>query len=131
MPRYRQDRINEEISRSLAEIFREVKDPRVSEAFVSVTGVDCAADLSVARVYVSALGTDMKPVIRGLESASGFIRGQLSARVKLRITPALKFIPDTSIAHGADINKLLRSVEDDLKEPQGAEEPENGAEDKS
>ena len=127
MPKYRQDRINEEISHCLAEIFREVKDPRVSDAFVSVTGVDCAADLSVARVYVSALGSDMKPVIRGLESASGFIRGQLSSRVKLRITPALKFIPDTSIAHGADINKLLHSVEGDLRPPEDAE-PENGAE---
>ena len=122
MAKYRQDRINEEINHALCEIFREVKDYRVANAFVSVTGVDCAADLSIARVYVSALGGDTPTVIKGLNSAMGFIRGQLSQKCRLRITPELKFIPDTSIEHGADINKLLKSVESDLVVPDDEDE---------
>ena len=114
MAKYRQDRINEEINHALCEIFREVKDYRVASAFVSVTGVDCAPDLSIAKVYVSALGGDTAVVIKGLNSAMGFIRGQLSQRCRLRVTPELKFVADTSIAHGSDINKLLKSVESDL-----------------
>ena len=89
MAKYRQDRINEEINHALCEIFREVKDYRVANAFVSVTGVDCAADLSSARIYVSALGGDTATVIKGLNSAMGFIRGQLSQKCRLRITPEL------------------------------------------
>jgi len=125
MAKYRQDRINEEINHALCEIFREVKDYRVANAFVSVTGVDCAADLSSARIYVSALGGDTAVVIKGLNSAMGFIRGQLSQRCRLRITPELKFIADTSIEHGADINKLLKSVEDDLTDDDDDNEDED------
>ena len=119
MAKYRQDQINEAIKQELSMIFREVKDPRVSNAFVSVTGVDCAADLSIARVYFSALSGDVKQVGKGLTSAMGFIRGQLSQRCRLRVTPELKFIPDDSIQHGAHINTLLRSVEDDLRPDEG------------
>ena len=40
MAKYRQGRINDEMQKEIAEILREVKDPRVSGAFISVIGVD-------------------------------------------------------------------------------------------
>ena len=116
MAKYRQDQINEAIKQELSMIFREVKDPRVSNAFVSVTGVDCAADLSIARVYFSALSGDVKQVGKGLTSAMGFIRGQLSQRCRLRVTPELKFIKDGSIEHGAKIAKFLEEINAGKKE---------------
>ena len=67
----RQDKINEEIARELTSILRTVKDPRVSGAFISVTGADVSRDLSLARVYYSVLGS-ADGADKGLASAAGF-----------------------------------------------------------
>jgi len=106
-------RINEEIQRELSEQFRRVKDPRVSDTgMVSVTRVDTTGDLRYARVYVSVLDKSReKDALRGLKSASGFLRHELGAALQLRYTPELQFFPDDSIEHGAHILELLRDVE--------------------
>ena len=51
MAKYRQSRINEEMFKEAAQIIRTVKDPRVSEAFVSVTGVEVTPDLKYAKIF--------------------------------------------------------------------------------
>lgn len=107
MAKYRQDRINEEMFRVAAEIIRTVKDPRVKDAFVSVTGVEVTPDLKYAKVYYSHLQGDPKEIQRGLRSASGFIRGQLAKTLDLRVTPELTFCEDHSIAYGAHIEKVI------------------------
>ncbi len=115
MAGYRRGRINEELTRELCAIIREVKDPRVSNALVSITSSDVTADMKYAKVYFSCIGsTDKNEVKKGLESASGFIRKQVALRLNLRQTPELKFISDDSIEYGAHINSLLKQVEDDL-----------------
>lgn len=90
---------------------REVKDPRVSNAFISVTAVDVTPDLKYAKVYYSAMNGDKKEVAKGLKSSAGYIRRMLAARMNLRMTPELSFYEDNSIAHGAHISKLLNSIE--------------------
>ena len=50
MAGYRQGRINEQLTKELAEILRTVKDPRVNNALVSITGAECAADLKTAKI---------------------------------------------------------------------------------
>jgi ribosome-binding factor A len=107
MAKYRQDRINEEMFREVAQLIRTVKDPRVSGAFVSVTGVEVTPDLKYAKIYYSALQGDKKEVKKGLAAASGYIRGQLAKNLNLRITPELTFCEDTSIAYGAKIEKII------------------------
>lgn len=115
MAGYRRGRVNEEVTRELASIIREVKDPRVSNALISITAADVTADMKFAKVYFSCIGnTDKAEVKKGLESASGFIRKQIAVRLNLRQTPELKFLPDDSIEYGANINRLLKQVEDDL-----------------
>jgi len=112
---YRTGRVNEEITKALAEILRNVKDPRVATAFVSVTAVDCSADLKFAKVYYSVMGERRKgDTQKGLENATGFIRTQLARMLNLRITPELKFIPDDSMKHGAHISSLMKQVEEEL-----------------
>ena len=69
MANYRRGRINDEMQKTLAEILREVKDPRVSGAFVSVTGVDVTPDLKYAKVYYSALQGDTHQ--RAMQSSMG------------------------------------------------------------
>ena len=75
MASYRRGRINEELTKEMAEIIRTVKDPRIQKWFVSITAVDCTADLRSAKVYYSAVGkdVDMNEVKKGLISASGYI----------------------------------------------------------
>ena len=115
MASYRRGRINEELSRELSAIIREVKDPRVSKALVSITSADVTADMKYAKIYFSCIGNvDKAEVKKGLESAAGFIRKQVALRLNLRQTPELNFISDDSIEYGANINRLLKQVEDDL-----------------
>ena len=111
MAKYRRGRINDEMQKETAAILREVKDPRVKEAFVSVTGAEVTADLKYAKIYYSALRGDEKELSRGLRSCAAFVRSELAKRLNLRMTPELTFIRDTSLAHGAHISSLLHSIE--------------------
>jgi ribosome-binding factor A len=113
MAGYRQGRINEQLTKDLAEIIRTVKDPRVSSSLVSITGAECSADLKNAKIYFSAVGSnvDINEIKKGLVSATGYIRGQVAQRLNLRITPELRFFLDESIEKGARMSELLRQVE--------------------
>jgi ribosome-binding factor A len=116
MAGYRRGRINEQLTKDLAEIIQTVKDPRVSESFISITGVECSADLKNAKIYFSALGNniDINEIKKGLVSATGYMRGQVAQRLNLRITPELRFVLDESIEKGAHMSALLRQIQ--LKE---------------
>ena len=111
MAKYRQGRINDEMQKEIAGILRTVKDPRVSEAFISITGVEATPDLKYAKVYYSVLSGDAKEIAKGLKSSAGYIRGQVAKKMNLRMTPELTFAPDTSIAYGAHISKILSGIE--------------------
>lgn len=110
MANYRRGRINEEMQKEVAVILRNVKDPRVSEAFISVTGAEVTPDLKYAKIYYSLLTGDKKEVKNGLRAASGYIRGQIAKNMNLRITPELTFVEDESIEYGARISKILGTI---------------------
>lgn len=111
MANYRRGRINDEMQKEVAVILREVKDPRVCDAFISVTAAEVTPDLKYAKIYYSAMRGDPKEVRQGLKSSAGFIRRQVAQRLNLRATPELTFVEDTSIAYGARIQSLLSSIE--------------------
>ena len=104
-------RINEEIQRELSALIPAVKDPRVS-GMISVTAVETTPDLRYAKAYISVLDKENgERVLKGLRSASGWLRRELGSALKLRYTPELVFQMDDSIDKGAHILELLRSVE--------------------
>ncbi len=111
MANYRRGRINDEMQKELAMILREVKDPRVKDAFISITAVEATGDLKFAKVYYSAMMGDKKEVAKGLKSCAGYIRRELAQRLNLRMTPELSFYEDHSIEHGAKISKILEGIE--------------------
>ncbi|MBD5142535.1 MAG: 30S ribosome-binding factor RbfA [Oscillospiraceae bacterium] len=120
MPSFKNSRMSEDIRRELPDIFRQVKDPRVSN-MLSVVRVELAGDGSHCKVYISSLlgMEDTKQSVKGLQSASGFIRRELFARLKMKKSPEFHFIADDSIARGAEItNKLEKiiSAEDETHE---------------
>lgn len=120
------NRINEEIQRELSAQFRQLKDPRVSQVgMVSITRVDTTSDLRYAKIYVSVLDKSQeKDVLKGLKSASGFLRRELGHALQLRYTPELQFIGDDSIQHGAHILELLRQEEQKDAARGGRADPE-------
>ena len=104
-------RINEEIQRELAALFRTVKDPRV-HGLVSITHVETTPDLRYAKVYVSVLDkSDVKEVIKGLKSAGGYLRRELGRALSLRYTPELVFEIDHSIEYGAHISQMISELD--------------------
>ena len=102
-------RINEEIQRELAELLRELKDPRVHKTMLSITHVETTPDLRYAKVYVSLLDKEYtKETLAGLKSSAGYLRRELGMAMSLRYTPELQFTADDSIEYGAHILEMLR-----------------------
>ena len=113
MASHRMDRVSEDIRREIMAIMRMVKDPRVTECFLSVVRVEVTNDLSYCTVYVSTIeGIEKtKEAVKGLKSASGYIRRELGLALKLRHTPQLIFNATDSIEYSANINKMLSDLE--------------------
>lgn len=107
------DRIREEMSDLL---LREMNDPRLRQIFVTDVRVD--RELAYADVYVSAVEGKGRSadVLTGLESASGFLRRALSARVELRTFPRLRFHWDPTPENADHMEKLFKQLREERKE---------------
>ena len=108
MPGRRSERLAEQIREEVSLIIAgEVEDPRVG--FATVTDVKLSADLRHAKVYVSVIGTEneVKGTLVALRHASGFIRHQLGAVLRMRHTPELHFAHDDAELRAARIEELL------------------------
>ena len=105
-------RINEELQKELANLIRNLKDPRVQDTMISVTRVEATPDLRWAKVYVSFLQDERaNDALKGLKSASGYLRRELGSALNLRYTPELNWALDDSITYGAKMMKLINSLE--------------------
>ncbi len=98
----------EEISTILQ---REIRDPRIG--FVTVTKVSVTDDLRNAKIFVSVMGNEeeKKNSLKGLHSATGYIRKELGHRMQLRHVPELLFKLDDSMEKSARISSLLSGLE--------------------
>lgn len=111
MAGYKINRITSDIKIALAELLREVKDPRVS-MLLSIVKVDVSGDMSYATVYVSAIEGMDKTVesVKALnKSVAGYLRRQLGASLSLRKVPELRFVADDSLERSAQISKIIDS----------------------
>ena len=109
---YRVERVNQLIRKELSEMLqRQVNDPRLG-SFVSINEVNTSPDLKHARIFVSSFddNVDRAEVLSGLEAASGFFRGELGNRLRLRYVPELLFSWDESIERGARLSQLIDQV---------------------
>ena len=125
MANHKIGRTTEDIKRELTDILRHVKDPRVSDVFISIIRVEVTNDLSYCNVYISAMeGLERaKLALKGLKSASGFIRRELGNRLKLRHVPELIFHATDSIEYSANISRILNSL--DIKGDEEEDEQDN------
>jgi ribosome-binding factor A len=122
-------RIAAQMQRSISGLLRRgVKDPRVGN--VTVTAVELAPDLSVARVHFLPFASTHPPaeVIAGLRSAAGYLRGEVARELQLRHAPRLEFELDTQIEHAARLTELIdHAVDADRAREQAATPPEVAA----
>ena len=105
----RTDRINGLLRQEISQLLsRDLNDPRLS-GIVSITRVETSNDLRHSEVYVSVLGNrEVKnTVLRGINSAGGFMRRELGERLSLRYIPELKFTLDESMEEADHILRLM------------------------
>ncbi|MBI4298232.1 MAG: 30S ribosome-binding factor RbfA [Chloroflexi bacterium] len=118
----RVDRVNALLRQEISQLLvTEIKDPRLSSV-LSITHVDISKDLRYAKVFVSVLGDKGAKAqsIQALNSATGFLRRELSRRLSFRNTPELRFVLDDSIEYGA---RLLEIIEEIAPNSGNSEEP--------
>ena len=115
MPNFKNSRMAEDIKRELTAILRELKDPRI-DGMLSIVRTELSGDMSSCKVYVSSLeGMERtQESVKGLKSAAGFIRRELFHRLKMRKSPELSFIADSSIERGAQISRKLSSIMENM-----------------
>jgi ribosome-binding factor A len=123
---YKAGRMSEDIKRIISGKIRDLKDPRISKnGMLTVVRCDVASDGSYCKVYISSFeGFDKaKEAVKGFESASGFLKREISHVLGLRKCPELKFVADDSIEHSAQISKRLKElVPDESEEEQEGNE---------
>lgn len=107
----RRARLNEQLRRELSELIRtQVRDPRVGP--VTITGVEIAADLGSARIFIRVVGgsAEMERSLEGLAAGASFLRTALGKVLHVRRVPELRFREDRSYEGAARIEEVLAAV---------------------
>jgi ribosome-binding factor A len=108
----KQDRMAERIQVILSQLLmREVSDPRLES--VTITDVQLDPEIMYATVFVNALGAEEREqeVMQGLERAGGFIRRELSKRLRVRSVPELRFKWDSALEEAARVESILDKLD--------------------
>jgi ribosome-binding factor A len=109
----RMKRTDDLVRRVISEaILTKLSDPRIG--FVSVTGVRVSPEFDTAQVYVSVLGDEKvrAETMRGLRSAASFLQSQLAREIRMRRTPRLRFLYDSSLDRGFRVDATLKEIHD-------------------
>jgi len=110
----RTERIAERIRNELSEmLIYDISDPRLDG--ISITDVNVDRELAFASIYVSALEGSVRTeeIMAGLDSASGYLRHELSQRIHLRSFPNLRFYWDPTFERAEHIDQLIASLQEE------------------
>lgn len=127
-PSQRQLRVGEELRHALVEVLSRARfrDPDLQDASITVTEVRASPDLKHATAFVLPLGGGgVDIVVKALNRAAGYLRGEVARLVQLRYAPELKFVADRSFEHATRIDAALRrpDVRRDLADRQDENDP--------
>lgn len=114
-------RVAERVRHELADLLRNLRDPRLEGATISTTSL--TDDLQLAKIYVRILTENpesidarrKKELLRGFEAAAPRLRRDLSQALKLRYAPQLRFYYDEGVEASGRVDELLREIEEDRK----------------
>ncbi len=108
----RYERLNEELKKTISEILRDLRDPRVTD-MVTIMNVEVTNDLKWAKVMVSVYDTSEQAraeAVTALNNANGFIAREIGRRMQIRRLPQLKFVLDSSIEYSVHISKIIAGL---------------------
>ncbi|KAA8536031.1 hypothetical protein F0562_028509 [Nyssa sinensis] len=90
---------------------------RYLSSLTTISDVEVSADLQVVKVYVSVFGDERgrEVAISGLKSKAKYVRSELGRRMKLRLTPEIRFIEDESIERGSRVIAILDRIKNEKK----------------
>ncbi len=114
----RTERVNDLLREEISDLLRsDLRDPRIG-GLVTVTHVDVSPDLRRASAFVSVLGTEDERILtlQALNHARPFPRRELSRRVRLRYTPDVQFVSDTSMERAQEMTDLMRKTAEERGE---------------
>lgn len=113
----RNDRIRKAIMKEVGEILqREIQDPQLQDVLISVTDVDVSGDLQHAKVFVSIFKPtveEQQATLKVLEEHTSKVRYLVGQRIRMRLTPSIKFVLDTSLERGMKVTELLNKIRDE------------------
>jgi len=98
-------RVADQIQRDLAELIRELKDPRIG--MVTVSAVEVTPDYAHAKVFFSVLVGDAAKTQEALNEAAGFLRNGLFKRLQIHTVPTLHFQFDRTTERAAEMTALI------------------------
>ena len=101
-------RVADQIQRDLAELIRELKDPRIGMATISA--VEVTPDYAHAKVFFSVLIGDAAETQEALNEAAGYLRNGLFKRLQIHTVPTLHFQFDRTTEHAAELSALIRQA---------------------
>lgn len=106
----RNERVRKELMRDISDIIR--KEIRGLEGVVSVVDVEVSHDNSFAKVIYSILGSDEqiekdKAII---EKNTGKVRYEVGKRIRLRVTPEIKFVYSDGLEKGSKVLDLIDKI---------------------
>lgn len=106
----RNERVRKELMRDISEILR--KEIRGLEGVVSVLDIEVSHDNSFAKVIYSVLGSEeqIEKSKEVIERSTGKIRYEVGQRIRLRLTPELKFIYSDSLEKGSRVNEIINKI---------------------
>ncbi|KAI4299928.1 hypothetical protein L6164_033348 [Bauhinia variegata] len=90
---------------------------RYLSSLTTISDVEVSADLQVVKVYVSVFGDERgkEVALAGLKSKAKYIRSQLGKRMKLRLTPEIRFLEDESLERGSRVIAILDRIKNEGK----------------
>ena len=106
----RNERVRKELMRDISDILR--KEVRGLEGVVSVVDVEVAHDNSFAKVFYSVLGTEeqIEKDKEIIEKNTGKVRYEIGKRIRLRVTPEIKFVYSDGLAEGSRVLELIDKI---------------------
>ena len=127
MPNFNIKRLNEDILRELSAAVAGVKDPRVADAFVTVTRTELTSDLSYCKVWVACMGgvERTQKACDGMKAAGGYFKKCIAARVRMRKMPELIFIPDNSLEYSEHIEEIIAKLPKPVEQNESEDKDED------
>ena len=118
----RGNRVSDQIQRDVAELIRDLKDPRIG--MVTLNAVEVTPDYAHAKIYFSVLVGDSQACETALNEAAGFLRNGLFKRLQIHTVPTLHFHFDRTTERAAEMSALItQAVADKAKDDEGEGTP--------